>query len=229
MNKIKLFGVIAVALPILGASGCAAQKPYERDPQYAPVRPMSSPPSLANDGSIYQPGFAMSLFAGGNARQVGDILTVVLTENTNASKSASTKTKKDSSVDMADPTIFGQQATFRGNSVLNNSVAAARDFGGEGNSTQSNRLNGSISVSVVEVLHNGNLLVRGEKVLTLNQGTEFVKFYGMVRPADITSDNSVLSTKVADAQIIYGGEGAIADSNTQGWMSRIYNSKWWPF
>jgi flagellar L-ring protein precursor FlgH len=82
---------------------------------------------------------------------------------------------------------------------------------------------------VAEVLSNGNLLVRGEKRLTINQGDEYIRFSGIVRPSDIGPDNTVLSTSVADARIAYTGKGTLDESNSSGWLARLFNSKWWPF
>ena len=104
-----------------------------------------------------------------------------------------------------------------------------RSFDGSGNSSQSNQLTGSITVTVAQRLSNGNLLVRGEKWLTINQGQELVRISGIVRPQDIGQDNSVPSTRVADARIAYTGRGSLADANTQGWLSRFFSSKWMPF
>jgi len=156
---------------------------------------------------------------------VGDLITIALTENTNASKSATTTTNKESSVEMPLPTILGRT----GNRIFDNEIEAARDFSGSGDSAQSNRLSGTITVSVVDVYPNGNLLVRGQKNMWLNQGEEYVQVSGIVRPEDIAADNTVPSTRVANARIAYAGTGALADSNAQGWLSRFFNSPIWPF
>ncbi|MGD8525667.1 MAG: flagellar basal body L-ring protein FlgH, partial [Thioalkalispiraceae bacterium] len=104
-----------------------------------------------------------------------------------------------------------------------------REFAGEGSSTQSNSLTGRIGVTVVEVMSNGNMKVRGEKLLHLNQGDEFIRISGIVRQVDVRSDNTIPSTLVANAQISYGGNGALAEANSQGWLSRFFSSSWWPF
>ena len=100
-------------------------------------------------------------------------------------------------------------------------LTAKRDFKGEGAANQSNSLSGNISVTVVEVLPNGNLNVRGEKRVTLNQGDEYIRLSGIVRPVDIDSANTITSDKVADVTIMYIGEGAMADASKMGWLSRI--------
>ena len=114
-----------------------------------------------------------------------------------------------------------------GDEILNNEWETNQEFGGKGNSSQSNRLEGNITVTVAEVYPNGNLFVRGEKWLTLNQGEEFVQISGIVRPVDISADNSVPSFKVADARITYSGKGTLADANQPGLLARIF-MKFWP-
>jgi len=119
--------------------------------------------------------------------------------------------------------------TIHGTNVLNNNLNDATSFDGEGTSAQSNVLTGSISVTVAKRLVNGNLLVRGQKWVTINQGREYVKIQGIVRPTDINPDDTVPSTKVADAVIAYGGQGTLADANTKGWLARFFDSKYMPF
>ena len=211
------------------ASGCATSPKPVSDPDYAPVRPVDSRPLPIQTGSIYRSGYEVALFEDSKARQVGDILTVVLQESTNASKKAATNTTKESDIALDSPTLFGKGITKNGIDVLNLGVTADRSFKGEGDTTQSNSLTGTISVTVSEILPNGNLMIRGEKLLTLNQGVEHIRLSGMVRPQDISPDNLVPSSKIADARIIYGGQGAIAESNAKGWLQRFVDGPWWPF
>lgn len=221
---------LAIVILALLASACSTTVPKpEPDPAFAPVRPVSIQPPPANTGAIFRAGYGMSMYENITARQVGDILTVTLDESTNASKSASTSTSKGSAIEVPAPTIFGSPVLHNGVNILNNSLAMDREFAGAGDSTQSNSLSGSITVTVAEVLANGNLVVRGEKMLSLNQGNEYIRFSGIVRPADINSNNLVSSTRVANARIIYGGDGALAEANTKGWFDRFLNSPWWPF
>lgn len=208
--------------------GCATKAPLPA-PEFVPVRPIISAPPPQENGGIYQTGYGVSLFSDVSAKRVGDIITVELNESINASKRASTNTSKDSSVEIPAPTLLGGALTVDGRDILNTSIESGRSFSGAGDSAQSNSLNGRITVTVAEVLPNGYLMVQGEKRLTLNQGSEHIRFSGIVRPADIRSDNTVVSTNVANAQIIYGGTGALADANEQGWLMRVVNHPWWPF
>lgn len=210
-----------------------------KDPSFASARPVDPVATPNNSGGIYQAGQSLSLFEDMKARRVGDTLTVVLVESTSASKNAKTSTKKGNTVDIASPTLFGSGVQFDApqklplashtNNDLSMGLSSSKEFKGEGDTSQGNSLTGNITVTVAEVLSNGNLVIRGEKLLTLNQGDEHIRIAGIVRPADIRSDNSVLSNQVADAQIIYTGNGMIADSNDMGWLARALSSKWWPF
>ncbi len=228
MKKHPVF--VTPLLGILLLAGCATpvHEPVS-DPRFSAVRPVMSMPIPINDGAIYKAGFERALFEDSTAHRVGDVLTIVLQEKTNASKKASTSTKKDATIDLSAPTIFGAPVRHAGKDILSASVAAKRDFGGEGDSTQSNSLTGSITVTVAEVFSNGNLLVRGEKLLTLNQGSEHVRISGIIRQVDIRPDNTVKSSQVADARIVYGGQGMLAEANGKGWMQRVFDGPWWPF
>lgn len=208
-------------------SGCAASGAGR------PVSPPSAPlPAAAGswgEGSIYASSARLALFEDRKARAVGDTLTVVLVEQTSAQKSATTSTSKSDDVEISAPTVFGRGVTMDGRPILSASLGAEREFAGTGGSAASNKLSGSVTVRVVAVRPNGNLVIEGEKLLTLNQGEENVKISGEVHPADIASDNTVLSSRVADARIEYAGTGALADANRQGWLSRLFSSVIWPF
>jgi len=219
------FSIVSLVIFLVG---CATTPPPP-EPEFVPVRPIISAPPPQDNGGIYQTGYGVSLFSDVSAKRVGDLITVVLDENINASKSATTSTSKDSSVAIPAPNVLGGALTIDGRDILNTNIAAGNSFSGAGDAAQSNSLNGRVTVTVAEVLPNGYLMVQGEKRLTLNQGSEHIRFSGIVRPADIRSDNTVVSTNVANAQIIYGGTGALADANTHGWFMRVVNHPWWPF
>jgi len=188
---------------------------------YAPPPP---PP-----GAIYNTAGSFDLFMDLRARSVGDTLTVMLVERTDASKESSTSTARGSSVDTGLPTFAGRPITSGGTPILNNEMSSDTSFDGQADSSQSNRLDGSITVTVAERLANGNLLVRGEKRITINQGEEFIRLEGIVRPVDIGPANTVPSTKVADAAITYSGRGNLQATNRPGWLTRFFNSPWFPF
>ncbi|MCW8917931.1 MAG: flagellar basal body L-ring protein FlgH [Gammaproteobacteria bacterium] len=225
-NSLKA-AVLAVALVTTG--GCAGTAVKEETTAYAPTYPVAAQMPRDHSGSIYKAGFGVRLFEDTKAHRVGDLITVMLSESTKAQKKASTTTAKEQNIDFPTPTLFGRAVTHDGRELLNNSVGMGNDFSGDGASSQSNSLSGSITVFVAQVLPNGNLVVRGEKKLTLNQGDEYIRITGIVRPMDVSPDNTVSSTKVANAEIIYSGDGAISDANSMGWLARFFNGPLWPF
>jgi flagellar L-ring protein precursor FlgH len=220
--------IIAI-LSLLLLAGCATPRGGYDDVETAMEAPVYvEPPPPPTEGAIYPVGTDLRLFEDLRARRAGDILTIRLVERTDASKQASTSTSKGSNMELADPVIFGRPVTINGTPVLNNSYDAQRTFNGEGDSTQSNRLTGNVTVTVVRRLPNGNLEVSGDKWITINQGRELVRVSGIVRPYDVQPDNSISSEKVADARIVYSGKGTIADANAQGWLSRFFNMPAFP-
>ena len=228
MSNFRQLRILVVLLAVVQLAGCAMPMPRNAEAAWAatpPQEPMAAPPA---DGAIYHDAQNMELFNDPRAHRVGDILTIALVESTQASKKASTSTSKKDKSDLAAPTILGRPVSIGGKDVTFG-TSGDRSFDGSGNSSQSNQLTGSITVTVAQRLSNGNLLVRGEKWLTINQGQELVRISGIVRPQDIGQDNSVPSTRVADARIAYTGRGSLADANTQGWLSRFFSSKWMPF
>ena len=219
---------LVLLLPVpLALTGCFLAPHAPR--HFEPTTRMSAPPAPPTDGAIYSAARGMELFADQKARHPGDVLTIRLQESTNATKNAVTKTSKTTSLANTGPTLFGKTYTNNGVPLLNASLDGKHSFDGEGSSTQSNSLAGSITVTVVDVQPNGNLVVQGEKSLQLNQGDETVRIAGVVRPADIATDNTVGSDKIADARISYSGKGAVAASNRMGWLARFFNSAVAPF
>ncbi len=181
-------------------------------------------------GGLFHVGTNTELYSDDKARRVGDVITVILKEKTDAKKKASTNTDKSSTVDIPNPTIFGRDnITLGGYQFFLQDIESGTEFEGEGDSSQSNSLTGDITVTVAAVYPNGNMLIKGEKVMSLNQGSEIIRISGLVRPSDVTPENTVLSTQIADVQITYSGRGAIHDANTQGWLVKFFNSPFWPF
>ncbi len=211
-----------------------------RDPTYSATFPTAfEQPVQARTGSIYHRGYDVAFFEDTKARRIGDILTITLNESTNASKTSSNDIARDQTSTVTNPTILGATPQFAvpsllplsqtENNTLETSLSTSHAFTGSGDSAQSNSLTGDITVTIADVLPNGNLLVRGEKRLNLNQGNEYVKISGIVRPLDISTANTVSSTKVADATIVYSADGANADANKIGWLARFFISAVFPF
>ena len=240
-----LFKKLLLLMPVaVFLSGCAAQR-LEHDVKYSPVRPPVVVNHPQNTGSIYLNANNLNLFETVKAHRVGDILTVVFNENTTGKKETKTEDNKASSIGLSNPTIFGKAVSTdetTGNAVsyaggladallrgLNTSVESSGDFKSKGKSEQKNSLTGNIGVTVTEVLSNGNLVVRGEKLVTINQGDEYIQLSGIIRGRDVGLDNMIASSKVANAQITYSGVGLTHDSNKGGWGTRFYLGDMWPF
>lgn len=220
--------VMTLLLGTLLVTGCATRTPPEYEDPPALPEPVVSESEREVNGSIYQADQDARLFENRTAARPGDIITIELEEQTGASKNASTSTTKDGQVELGVPSIFGRDATVNGN-PLSASVEGSRGFDGSGNVDQGNELTGTLTAVVVEVHPSGNLVVQGRKKLTINHGDEYITVTGLVRPDDVSPDNTVSSERVANAQIAYTGTGTLADSNRMGWGQRILNSPLWPF
>tara|TARA_B100001179_G_scaffold191221_1_gene148078 strand:+ start:263 stop:934 length:672 start_codon:yes stop_codon:yes gene_type:complete len=170
------------------------------------------------DGAIFNvsQGYA-PLYNGNRASQVGDLVTIVLIERTSTSKATSAKTQRDGNAGLTLPDFVGiDQGDL--------SASAGSSFNGSGNASQTSTLRGDLTVTIAEIRPNGTALVRGEKVLNLSQGEEWVQVSGIIRLADIDPDNRISSVRVADAQISYSGKGAVQQSSKPGWLSRFFNA-----
>ena len=225
-RHISFLGLIAVSALLV--SGCASlQEDGGRD--FDATWPDVESGAKPLPGAIYAQGTEVSLWNNVTARNVGDTLTVVLAESTEAEKSATTTTSKATSAELTGPTIAGRPITRNGTPLLEASMGNESQFAGNGAATQSNKLDGYITVTVAKRFSNGNLLVRGQKWVAINSGREYVRLQGVVRPSDIAPDNSVVSWKVADAYIAYGGQGTVANASKPGWLYRFFNSPKTPF
>ncbi|MDH5369867.1 MAG: flagellar basal body L-ring protein FlgH [Gammaproteobacteria bacterium] len=182
-----------------------------------------------DNGAIYQSGMRIGLFEDRTAKYIGDVLTVVLIENTNASATSNTNSSKDNKVDLPGPTLAGNKVTKDGVEILQNKFSGEREFSGQGTSAMNSSFNGKISVTVSKVLPNQNLVVRGEKMMALNQSDEYVRFIGIVRPQDIEQDNTIKSTRVANVHMAYGGQGDLSNANKMGPLGRFFQSQAWPY
>ncbi len=224
----KLIALLMM-LSSLVLTGCVQKQVKPNNPEYAPVRPQALMQPKPVNGSIYSAATSINLYGDGRAHRVGDILTITLQESTSSQKSAKTELDKTSNLSLAQPTLLGKTVDINGRPLSATLNGPTLDFDGEGKSDMSNNLTGNITVTVHDVLPSGVLLVKGEKWLTLNQGDEYIRISGMVRPQDIGSDNTVMSTKLADARIAYSGTGAVHDTNVMGWVSKFFISALMPF
>jgi len=219
--------IVFISLVLALLIGCEVLP--KRDPAFSPVQAVDLRPPQQVNGAIYQAGYDMRLFEDHTAKRVGDILTVKLDEETRAIKQADLDASKDNSISATAPILGGMDPSMLFGKDLSATLASAHEFEGEGSANQSNSLTGDISVTVVDVFPNGNLRIRGEKRVTLNDGSEYIRLSGIVRPIDIDASNTISSSKVADATIMYTGDGAVADSSKIGWFARIFLSPVFPF
>ncbi|MDP5240626.1 flagellar basal body L-ring protein FlgH [Uliginosibacterium sp. 31-16] len=184
------------------------------------ARPVPPAQAVEATGSIFSAS-SRSLFEDRRARYIGDTLTINLVEKNQASKSSNASANRASSVEMAAPVITGVMGK---NLATNMSATAGADqtFAGKGGAAANNAFTGTVTVTVIEVYPNGNLLVSGEKQVAINQGQEFIRFSGVVNPTYVTSSNTVQSTQVADARVEYKASGYMDEAQTMGWMQRIF-------
>jgi flagellar L-ring protein FlgH len=228
MRFFKILEIITSLTLMVVVSGCTVSRPEKPDdPYFAPKLVPTAARPAPQDGGLYTDA-GLDLFSDRKARRSGDIITIVLKESTVSQKKSNLNSTKDTTDTLDNPTLLGAPLGL-GKLDLATSLKAKRDFKGKGDAAQSNNLQGNISVTVSDILPNGVLLVRGEKWLTLNRGDEYIRISGMVRPDDIGPDNTVLSTRVANARISYSGTGAMADGSEMGWLGRFFNSGFWPF
>lgn len=206
---------------LLLLAGCGGGS---REAGFAAALPPAPPPppsqaDPAQGGAIFShaAGYA-PLHYGTRARQVGDPVTVALVERITTSKSTSGKTGRDGSIGITPPSV----GPFSFNPGVLNSGGTA-SFKGQGDAAQASSLFGEISVVIAEVRPNATALIRGEKLMTLSQGEEWVQFSGIVRLADISPDNRIVSSRVADARIAYAGKGAVHTASRPGWLNRFFN------
>lgn len=217
MRKCGLHEWLAAGAVFLALAGCVPP-PIVQQPMTA--RPAALPPAAPANGAIYQAGYnERPLFEDLRARNVGDTLVINIVENNDASKKSSSKAERTNTNDFSAPTILGFPGKSFQNAIL--STSSTHKFDGKGEGATNDSFTGTITVTVTEVLPNGNLAVSGEKQIALNQGTEFIRFSGVVNPTTING-NTVSSTLVADARIEYRANGYIDEAQTMGWLARFF-------
>lgn len=228
--KVFLFGSLFF---IVG--GCAVQPNMNPTTEFAPIQPIPEQKPMIVSGAIFTNG--LDLFGDLRSYQtsdikVGDLVTVILNETTQASRTSAVSTSRTTLND-----AIGENQK---NSIVNKLGFGVGFFDGvktdgsnlssdgNGSAGQAASLTGSISAMVVEVLSNGNLVIVGEKQLALTEGSEFIRLKGIIRPSDIQPDNTVLSQRIASAQISYRGTGELASASRASWGTGLLY-KLWPF
>ncbi len=210
-------------------AGCAAS-PTDKmalqklEPLSIPAQPQSMNAHPAN-GAIWQDGTNVALFEDSRAHRVGDLITILIAENANASKSTNTTIAKSDTVSAGLSSLFGVQPTLGAYSPSLGATSAQK-FGGNGATTQSNTFTTTLQATVVQVMSNGNLELSGQKEVMLNGGHEFIRVVGVVRAADVTPQNTVSSTQIADARVEYSGNGSVYDAAKVPWLTKFFISMW---
>ena len=208
-----------LALVALAACALVPKEPITQQPMTA--RPPAAPLNSASSGAIYNAGYAgRPLFEDQRPRNTGDIITIVIAENVNATKSSAASAARNASEAFAVPVTPGIFGGLFHNTNLN--ASGSNGFNGTGGASAANTFNGTLTVTVTGVLPNGNLQVSGEKQMLINQGNEFVRFSGVVNPTTISGSNTVFSTQVADAKIEYSAKGYINEAQNMGWLQRFF-------
>lgn len=215
-----------VATLLLILNGCALVPRTPLVEGSTTAQPLPSSPPMVN-GSIFQGVMPMNygyqpLFEDRRPRNIGDTLTITLQENVSASKSSSANASRDGSAAVGLTAVPRAMTGLLGGDKTELSGEGKNDFAGRGGASANNTFTGTITVTVNQVLPNGNLKVVGEKQIAINQGTEFIRFSGVVNPRTISGSNSVVSTQVADARIEYIGNGYINEAQNMGWLQRFF-------
>ncbi|MEL6737699.1 MAG: flagellar basal body L-ring protein FlgH [Pseudomonadota bacterium] len=229
MKRVFVLGLLAAMLSACMGGGQRAPGFYAPPPPGAvqtvpnamqPTATLGQPPALAN-GSIFDAsdGYA-GLVTGNRARKLGDMVTIVLFENTSTSKSTTGATDRSGEFALIPPA--GDIFDFLDPADLN--ASGNGSFSGGGNAAQQSQLSGTVAVTIAALYPNGTAEVVGEKQMSLSQGDEWVQFAGRIRLVDIDVDNRLSSAQVANARIIYSGKGAVQQASRPGWLSRFFNA-----
>lgn len=216
--RLTKWSLLALSLIL---AGCASQPvPPTQVHQPMSMRPAERAAQPAANGAIYQAGVARPLFEDRRARFVGDIITINIIERTQASKDSQNKASRSGSTKAGIPKVVG----IPGKTLQDLSLEASgsNSFEGKGANTSKNDFTSTLTVTVIEVLANGNLLVSGEKQIGIKQGDEYIRFSGIVNPSTITAANTVQSTQIADARIEYKANGFIDEAQSMGWLQRFF-------
>lgn len=219
MKRFSVF--VMIALLTASLVGCAAV-PASITHQTSKAPPAAAPTAAPANGAIFQAAAYRPMFEDRRARLVGDMLTIAINERTSAGKTAANTASKSGSVEFGAPTLFGLSATTTARAAL--SAESSNSFEDKGSASSSNTFSGTITVTVLDVLPNGSLVVSGEKQVALDKGVEYVRFSGVVNPDTITVGNMVSSTQVADARVEYRTNSRIDRAELMSQLARFFLS-----
>ena len=227
MIALRLLALVAIVYLLQGCATEPVDMVLRPSPEFQPVYPLASDRQKVATGGIYSNRQSDAWFGRGRNYQVGDIITVLLNESTQAARTQNTDVSRDSknSLPSGMNTKVGQMSPFLNGIDLNNNNNSSK---GAGKADQQASLSGSVAVTVIEILANGNLMIRGEKKLGLSEGTEVIQVSGVIRPEDVGPNSTVQSKRLANAQIAYRGSGDLANATKAGWGTSLMH-KYWPF
>jgi len=236
LKKRPLIAIFIIFISIVGISGCAGKikknglakkdtRDWELPPNHSTAR---------HEGSLWQERGSFShLYMDHKAICIGDIVTINVVEVSSATRKATTKTSRKSSIKAGLDKFFNLEKKYPSTHPFLNPFSGVEggmenDFDGSGTTTRSGNLSAIISARVVVVLSNGNLIIEGKREIIVNNEEQYMILRGVIRPEDISFNNVVLSTQIADAQIAYSGKGMISKKQKPGWLVHVFDRAW-PF
>jgi flagellar L-ring protein FlgH len=227
MNILRFFAFVAIVVLLQGCATEPVDMVLRPSPEFQPVYPLASDRQKVATGGIYSNRQSDAWFGRGRNYQVGDIITVLLNESTQSARTQNTDVSRESKNTLPSGMSkkAGNASSFLEGIDLNSNSMTSK---GAGKADQQASLSGSVAVTVVEILANGNLIVRGEKKLGLSEGTEVIQVSGVIRPEDVGPNSTVQSRRLANAQIAYRGAGDLANATRAGWGTTLMH-KYWPF
>jgi flagellar L-ring protein precursor FlgH len=232
--------ILLTILTVVLAAGCGPKlnQPSSLNNQEAallnpPVEAYPTP-AIKTEGSLFSEDSRPDFFADMKARRVGDIITINIVETSRANKTATTSTRRSNEIDSSIDALFGLEAPGKiptpfGLNLTNGVKGSySSQFSGSGSTARNENITAKISARIIQVLPNDNLVVRGSQEIMVNNEKQYITVQGVIRPADVATDNSILSTYLADARIEYTGQGDLTNKQREGWLSRALD-KIWPF
>ena len=227
MTTLRLLSALAVVALLQACATEPTDMVLKASPEFAPVYPLASDRPKVATGGIYSNRQSDAWFGRGRNYQVGDIITVLLNESTQAARTQNTDVSREAKNNLPSgmSTQVGKLSPFLNGIDLTDNKTSSK---GAGKADQQASLVGSVAVTVVEILANGNLMIRGEKKLGLSEGTEVIQVSGVIRPEDVGPNSTVQSRRLANAQIAYRGSGDLANATRAGWGTSLMH-KFWPF
>ena len=227
MIALRFVALFAIVYLLQGCATEPVDMVMRPSPEFQPVYPLASDRQKIATGGIYSNRQSDAWFGRGRNYQVGDIITVLLNESTQAARTQNTDVSRESKNSLPNGfnTKLGNLNPILNGIDVNNNNNSSK---GAGKADQQASLSGSVAVTVIEILANGNLMIRGEKKLGLSEGTEVIQVSGVIRPEDVGPNSTVQSRRLANAQIAYRGSGDLANATKAGWGTNLMH-KYWPF